>query len=181
MLEEILRYNHHFVTACGYENYEAEKYPRKKLAILTCMDTRLVELLPAALGLRQGDIKLVTNAGAMIRSPYDSSALSLLIAVLELQVEEILVIGHTDCGVKGLTAEGMIRLLKQRGIPEETFLALEKEHVDLVQFFHGFEDLEVSVVQSVGLLRSHPLMPKDVAVHGCIMDTKTGRLEAVTD
>ena len=57
MIEELLAYNRKFVEEKRYEQYAASKYPNKKIAILTCMDTRLVELLPAALGLRNGDVK----------------------------------------------------------------------------------------------------------------------------
>ena len=49
MIEEILEYNKKFVEEKKYEKYISSKYPNKKLAILSCMDTRLVELLPAAL------------------------------------------------------------------------------------------------------------------------------------
>ena len=51
MIEQIVAYNKKFVEEKGYEPYLTSKYPDKKLAILTCMDTRLIELLPAALGI----------------------------------------------------------------------------------------------------------------------------------
>lgn len=54
MIEEILEYNRKFVEEKRYEPYMTSKYPDKKIAILTCMDTRLTELLPAALGLKNG-------------------------------------------------------------------------------------------------------------------------------
>ena len=41
MLEEILAYNKKFVEDKGYEAYITNKYPDKKIAILSCMDTRL--------------------------------------------------------------------------------------------------------------------------------------------
>ena len=50
MLEEILAYNKKFVEDKGYEAYITNKYPDKKIAILSCMDTRLTALLPAAHG-----------------------------------------------------------------------------------------------------------------------------------
>ena len=53
MVEEIIAFNKQFVESKGYEKYITNKYPDKKLAILSCMDTRLTELLPAALGLRR--------------------------------------------------------------------------------------------------------------------------------
>lgn len=52
MIDEILKYNQEFVKEKKYEQYKTSKYPDKKIAILTCMDTRLTELLPAALGIK---------------------------------------------------------------------------------------------------------------------------------
>ena len=101
MVEELLAFNTKFVEEKQYEQYATSKYPDKKIAILSCMDTRLTELLPAALGLKNGDVKIIKNAGATITQPFGSAVRSLLIAIYELGVEEILIIGHTDCGVKG--------------------------------------------------------------------------------
>ena len=50
MIDQILEYNRRFVEDKGYERFATDKYPDKKIAIVACMDTRLVELLPAALG-----------------------------------------------------------------------------------------------------------------------------------
>lgn len=92
------------------------KYPDKKLAILTCMDTRLIELLPAALGIKNGDAKIIKNAGGTMVHPYGSVVRSLLVGILELGVEEVMVIGHTDCGVQGMDGKEMLELLEKRGI-----------------------------------------------------------------
>ena len=97
MINDILKYNQMFVKNKLYEPYETTKYPDKKLAIVTCMDTRLLELLPAALGIKNGDAKIIKNAGGVISHPFGSAVRSLLIAIYELGVEDILVIGHTDC------------------------------------------------------------------------------------
>ena len=59
MIDELIRYNREFVKNKGYERYVTDKYPDKKIAILSCMDTRLTELLPAALGVRNGDVKII--------------------------------------------------------------------------------------------------------------------------
>ena len=59
MIDEILKYNKEFVEEKKYEQYKTSKYPDKKIAIITCMDTRLTELLPAALGIRNGDVKIM--------------------------------------------------------------------------------------------------------------------------
>ena len=119
MIEELLAYNRKFVEEKRYEQYAASKYPNKKIAILTCMDTRLVELLPAALGLRNGDVKIIKNAGGVVTNPFGSVIRSLLVAIIELGVEEIMVIGHTDCGVQHIDSESMIAHMKHAGLCEE--------------------------------------------------------------
>lgn len=69
MIEDILAYNKQFVAEKGYEEFVTDKYPNKKLAIVTCMDTRLIELLPAALGIKNGDAKIIKNAAASSPAP----------------------------------------------------------------------------------------------------------------
>ena len=39
MIEQIVEYNKKFVENKGYEPYLTSKYPNKKLAVLTCMDS----------------------------------------------------------------------------------------------------------------------------------------------
>ena len=114
IIEEIIKYNENFVASKGYEKYITSKYPDKKLAILSCMDTRLTELLPAALGLKNGDAKLIKNAGGLIISPFDSAMRSLLVAIYELGVEEIMVIAHSNCGACHMNGQQMKELMLKR-------------------------------------------------------------------
>lgn len=177
MLNEILNFNREFVARKDYLPYQTTKYPDRKLAILTCMDTRLTHLLPAALGLKNGDVKMIKDAGGVVLVPYGSVVRSLLVAVLELGVEEILVIGHTDCGVCGMRPEVMRCHLVERGVAPETLQAIDQSgEVDLDAWFTGFAGEEQAVRDSVALLRAHPLMPKDVVIHGLIIDSNTGEL-----
>lgn len=86
IIEEMLRHNAQFIQEDGARRFATSKYPDKGIAIVTCMDTRLVELLPAALGIRGGDVKMIKNAGGTITNPFHSTMLSLLVAVNELGV-----------------------------------------------------------------------------------------------
>ncbi len=181
MIEEIMEYNHKFVESRGYEPYLTSKYPDKKLAILTCMDTRLIELLPAALGIRNGDAKVIKNAGGVVNHPYGSAMRSLLVAILELGVEEIMVIGHTDCGVQGMDGSEMLKKLVERGISQEHIDIIRHSGIDLEDWLGGFESVEVSVSDTVYVLRNHPLMPKNVKIGGFIMDSVTGELHKVEE
>lgn len=179
MIEEILRHNREFVSSKGYERYATSKYPDKKIAIVTCMDTRLVELLPAALGIKNGDVKMIKNAGGTITNPFDSTMRSLLVAVYELGVNEIMVIGHTGCGVQGMNADEMLHLMRERGIDEEHISLMRHCGIDLDNWLHGFTDTADAVKETVDIIHNHPLMAKDVRVAGYIMDSVTGQLNII--
>ena len=179
MIEELLAYNKKFVEEKQYERYAASKYPNKKLAILTCMDTRLVELLPAALGLKNGDVKLIKNAGGVVTNPFGSVIRSLLVAIIELGVEEIMVIGHTDCGVQHINSELMIEHMKKRGVTQESIDLMRYCGIDFERWLSGFDTVEQSVTDTVATIRDHPLMPKDVRIGGYVIDTETGALSTV--
>ena len=179
MIDEIMEYNRKFVENKGYEPYLTSKYPDKKLAILTCMDTRLLELLPAALGIKNGDAKIIKNAGGVIVHPYGSVVRSLLVGILELGVEEVMVIGHTDCGVQGMDGNEMLEKLVERGIDQQHIDIVRHSGVNLERWLGGFESVEISVHETVCRLIEHPLMPKDVRINGFIMDSATGELRRV--
>ena len=176
MIEDILRHNREFVASGAYRGYETSKYPDKRIAIVTCMDTRLVELLPAALGFKNGDVKIIKNAGATITNPFDSTMRSLLVAVYELGVTEIMIIGHTGCGVQGMDSNEMLHLMKLRGVPENNINLMKHCGIDLNTWLHGFDSTEDAIEETVDLVKNHPLMPRDVVVKGYIMNSETGAL-----
>ncbi len=179
MIDEILAFNREFVASRGYERYTTSKYPDKRIAIVTCMDTRLVELLPAALGIRNGDVKMIKNAGATITNPFDSTMRSLLVAVYELGVNEVMIIGHTGCGVQGMDSAEMLHLMRQRGIDDEHISLMRHCGIDLDSWLHCFDDTHAAIAETVDLVRNHPLMPKDVRVAGYLMDSVTGQLSSL--
>ena len=145
MIEDILKYNNLFVKDKSYEKYITSKYPDKKIAILSCMDTRLTELLPAALGLKNGDAKIIKNAGGVVTHPFGSAVRSLLIAIMDLNVSEVMVIGHTDCGVQNLDADRMIERLKERNISTEQIDMIKYIGIDLNTWLKGFDTVEANL------------------------------------
>ncbi len=108
-LNEILSYNNGFIEQKKYEAFATTKFPDKKMVILTCMDTRLIRLLPEAMNLKNGDAKIIKNAGAVISDPFDSTMRSILVSLYELKAEEVYVIGHHGCGMSAVDPEAMIQ------------------------------------------------------------------------
>lgn len=178
-LTEMLEYNQRFVAEKRYEQYATSKYPDRKIAIVTCMDTRLVQLLPAALGIKNGDVKIIKNAGGTITNPFDSTVRSLLVAIYELGVNEVMIIGHTTCGVQGMDGAEMLDLMRKRGIDEEHISLMKHCGIDLESWLHGFDNTDEAVLETVDLVRNHPLVPKDIIVKGYIMDSVTGELTPI--
>lgn len=175
MLDEILSFNMEFVREENYARFRATKYPGRKLAVLSCMDTRLTELLPAALGLKNGDANLIKNAGALITHPYGSVMRSLLVCIYELGIETILVVGHDDCGMQGIQLDSLVGKMLASGISGET-LDDVRATIDLDRWLMGFLSIEDSVRQTVTAIRSHPLVPSGIEVAGLVMDPATGQV-----
>ena len=180
-LTDILSYNQHFVESGEYEKYFTNKYPGRELAILSCMDARIIELLPNALGLKNGDAKLIKNAGALVTHPWGSVMRSLLVAVFELKVKEIMVIAHHDCGMRGLNAEEFLQRVHDSNIPDDRIETLRNAGIDLDGWLTGFDDVEDSVRHTVELIRKHPLMPDNIAIHGLVIHPTTGKLNLIVD
>ena len=176
MIDQILDFNRKFVENREYEKYTTSKYPDKKLAVLSCMDTRLTELLPAALGLKNGDAKIIKNAGGLVISPFDSAMRSLLVAVYELGVNQIMVVAHSGCGACHMSFSHFRNEMLNRGISQQTLDTISRCGIDLNHWLEGFHDTEASVKGTVETVKSHPLMPKDVIVRGFIIDSATGQL-----
>lgn len=176
-IDSILLYNKAFVEDKSYEPFITDKYPAKKLAVLTCMDTRLTELLPKALGLRNGDAKIIKNAGGLILSDMDSAIRSLLVAIYELGVEEVMVIHHSTCGACHMSYEEFKPQMLERGVSGETLAQWEDKGI--AGWLEGFHDTEGSVRRTVAAVKGHPLVPDDVIVRGFVIDSVTGELKEI--
>ena len=180
MIDQIVEYNRQFVARKGYEKYLTDKYPEKRLAVLSCMDTRLTELLPAALGLKNGDAKIIKNAGGLVISPFDSAMRSLIVAIYELGVEEIMVVAHSNCGACHMSFDHFHHEMVKRGIKESTFATIRRCGIDLDRWLEGFNDTEESVRRTVDTIARHPLVPYSIVVRGFIIDSSTGALQEIT-
>lgn len=178
-IDEILQFNEQFVKQHGYEDYRTSKFPDKKLVILSCMDTRLTDLLPRAMNLKNGDAKFVKNAGAVLSHPFGSIMRSILVAVYDLGAEEVLVIGHYGCGMASIQPEATMQKMIERGVSSEVIQTLQHSGIDLHHWLERIESIPDSVLDTVHQIKNHPLMPKSVLVHGLVVDPETGRLDVV--
>ena len=137
--------------------------PRKKVVIITCMDTRLSI---RTLGLETGDAHILRNAGGIVT---DDIIRSLLISHYKLGTEEFVLINHTDCGMLTFTDDEFRQQL-ERTSGTATVAPTQ---------FHSFKDVEKNVRDQLQKLRSHPWIKKEISLRGFVYDVKTGRLKEI--
>ena len=177
LLNNIIEANRKFVHPGAFP--PLPKNPKKQFAIFTCMDTRLVDFLEPAMGIKRGDAKIIKNAGNTLVDPLHGGVIrSLVAAIFMLGVEEIFVIGHEDCGMAGVNPEQLKKTMMARGI---TSKAIETHVPDLAQWLGAFTCPSENVVDVVAKIRANPLIPTDVPIHGLMFCPNNGCLEIMVD
>jgi carbonic anhydrase len=174
LLDEILEQNARFVAD---RERPISRQPAKQIALFTCIDTRLVEFLEPAMGIRRGDAKVIKHAGNTIVDPTGDVMRSLVVAIYALGCEEIYVVGHKDCGMAQLDVAELRRRMLARGVPPAAVDALQP---GLPEWLGTFHDPCSNVLRVVDVIRHSPLIPRDVPVHGLLIDPHSGRLELLT-
>jgi len=136
--------------------------PSKWVAVLACMDARLIP--SRVLGLDEGEAHVIRNAGGVVtEDPIRSLSLSQHM----LGTEEIVLIHHTDCGLLKVTDEEFAAKLE-----EETGRRPEWSA-------EAFSDLEQHVRDSIARLKASPFVPRKDSIRGFVYDVKTGELREV--
>jgi carbonic anhydrase len=161
VIDEVLRANEEY--SRQHELRHVSPRPKRRLAVLTCMDTRLGK---QTLGLATGDAHILRNAGGIVT---EDVIRSLVVSHHLLGTEEIMIINHTDCGLMERTEDELRRLVVARS---------GSDAVAPARFF-GFKDVEENVRQQMQKLRSHPWIPQNAPVRGFVYEVKTGRLREV--
>jgi carbonic anhydrase len=135
--------------------------PRRKVAVLACMDTR-VDLFPM-LGLRRGDAHIIRNAGGLVT---DDALRSLSASQRLLGTEEVVVVMHDGCGLHGASEDSFARALAADGALPSWRLG-------------AFEDVEVALANSLARLQTSPELPFRERIRGFVFDPETGQLREV--
>lgn len=137
--------------------------PARHLAVLTCMDARIMPL--SVFGLKIGDAHILRNAGGRVT---DDALRSLLVSAHVLGVREIAVVHHTLCGMTTMTEEEMAAAVEAGSGHRPEGVA-----------FHAITDMELSLKEDVERLTSSLLLPPGTEVRGLEYDVRTGRLRQV--
>lgn len=160
-IDELLDNNRAYADALVQVHLDVN--PRRRLAIVTCMDSRLDVF--AALGLADGDAHVLRNAGGVIT---DDVIRSLAVSQRRLGTREIMLVHHTDCGMERITDDGF-RAELQAATGTAPAFAIE-----------SFSDVEADVRQSILRVRRSEFIPHRELVRGFVYDVDTHRLREVT-
>jgi carbonic anhydrase len=136
--------------------------PAKKLAVVACMDARLIPT--RVLGLEEGDAHVIRNAGGVVT---DDEIRSLAISQRLLGTEEIVLIHHTDCGMLTFTDDEF-----KRSVQDDTGIKPEWAA-------ESFTDIDEDVRQSIARINASPFIPHKDSVRGFVYEVETGRLREV--
>jgi carbonic anhydrase len=140
--------------------------PAPKMAILTCMDPRLNDLLKW-LDIKPADADVIRNVGT---AATEDVVRSLMFSIHVLGVPEVMIIGHTGCGMEMFSEEEFENRLHERcGV---WAVAPDK--------FHFYSDVNSATQKQVLKLRSHPWIPSKLTIRGFVFDLATGELREVT-
>ena len=160
VIDDLLRNNDAY--AAAFEQGGLPRRPAKKLTVLTCMDARLDTY--AMLGLHEGDAHVLRNAGAVVTG---DQIRSLAVSQRLLGTEEVIVIMHTDCGM--------------RTFDDETFKRSIEAEVGVKPDWseETFGDVHDDVRRAVAQIKASPFLPKRDSVRGFVYDVATGKLTEV--
>jgi carbonic anhydrase len=147
--------------AIHYDPKKVSPYPHLRLAVLTCMDTRIS--LPS-LGLKVGDAHMIRNAGGIAT---EDAVRSLVVSHYFLGTNEVMVINHTDCGMMKASESEF-----QQKVEKESGRAAEMK-------FHAFHNADANVREQVERLNTHNWLRGRVKVRGFVFEVETGRLREV--
>ena len=140
--------------------------PAPKIAILTCMDPRLNQLLEW-FDIKPADADVIRNVGT---AATDDVVRSLMFSIHVLKVRELMIVGHTGCGMTIFSEEEFENHIHtQCGV-----WAVSPDK------FHCYTDVNLATQKQVLKLRSHPWIPSDVVIRGFVYDLSTGELREVT-
>ena len=138
--------------------------PAKRLAVVTCMDTRV--LVEKAFDLRPGDAHILRNAGGLVT---DDVLRSLAVSHHLLGIEQVIVVGHTDCGLMTFRDADLRARIRQKMGPA----------ANLPGTFGAFSNVETNVRAQMRRVRASGLFPPALVVRGFVYELKTGRLNEV--
>ena len=145
-----------------FDKSDLPMLPSKRVAVLACMDARLIPT--RVLGLNEGEAHILRNAGGVVT---DDAIRSLSLSQYLLGTEEIILLHHTECGMLTFTDEEFAAKLEEETGERPGWSA------------NAFSDLEQNVRDSVALLKASPFIPRKDSIRGFVYDVKTGELREV--
>ncbi len=172
LFEAILDANHRALAGDASAGlHPADFADNLPIVALTCIDPRLNRLMPEVLGVPEEQFIWLRNAGNIVSGPLSSTMRSIALACAIKGGKEIVIIGHTDCGVRNTTTMEIIERLGALGVKRH----LLPDNVN--EFFGTFASERQNVIKAVGVVRNSPIIGPNIPIHGLLVDIETGKLE----
>ncbi|KAA1399634.1 beta-class carbonic anhydrase [Aeromicrobium ginsengisoli] len=160
--DDLLAANREYAEDFGLSGFDGIAHAG--IAMVTCMDSRIDPL--RMIGLAPGDAKILRNPGGRVT---DAALVALVLGVTLLQVRRVLIVEHTRCAMASSTEDELKGRVGDAAGTDASWMTLG-----------AIDDQQNTVRADVLRVRSHPLIPDDIAVGGFIYDVDTGLLNPVT-
>ncbi len=158
--DQLVENNARFVE--HYADQELSLRPRRQLAIVACMDSRMD--IFQMLGLGHGEAHIIRNAGGVVT---DDVIRSLMLSQRSMGTREIVLVHHTNCGLQAIS-EDKFKSDVEAEVGIKPSWALE-----------AFSDPYLDVRQSINRLHNSPFIAHKDHIRGFVYDVADGRLREV--
>ena len=169
--DEVLASNQAFIR--GRQSRPVAEPDPRHLAVLSCYDPRIDDLIRSSLGLAMGEAILVRSAGAGIRATGDPLR-SLALAIYMFDVRETIVLGHTSCRMSRFENLAFVEAFRARGVARDAFGS-----EDLREWVGAIRNPAAGVRESVSVIRAAQCLPRDLVVSGLLLDDASGAVTVI--
>ena len=154
----------------------------KKTLIITGLADKLFSQ-SSFLKNKNEDLLIIPASLESLKSqPYGCTVRNIILAVYSENVDKMYFIGEKNSGIHKVNGEEMVLKIQQSGVSNEVIQAIECMKVvegSLSSWLTESEEIEKVIIETIQMMKTHPLLPKTVSIYGGVINKETGEFEKV--
>ncbi|WP_406652907.1 carbonic anhydrase [Bacillus cereus] len=149
----------------------------KKVLLLTDIEHGIEPIIQQVTNIQQENILTIHSYDSVIVHPYGDIMRSIIIAIYQENVEEIIVVGIEDKETDVVNLQIQRDSIKNNRELDYLFENCMPEFSSgsLDEWLSGKENVSENIEKSIDMICHHPLVPSDVKVYGFKIDRTRGK------